>query len=116
MGMEILRVPLRALATAFLTQNQILARVGRTADLIVGRRHHCSIMLDRLTLNEDGSDHEEAGVLTEIPEEEMLRLDDGTPLPAELSELRRLSPEQLDPRLRSSQPRLLWPLMRSSLT
>ena len=64
--------------------------MGRTADLIVGRRHHCSIMLDRLTLNEDGSDHEEAGVLTEIPEEEMLRLDDGTPLPAELSELRAL--------------------------
>ena len=46
-------------------------------------------MVDRLTLDEDGTEHE-LSTLAEFPEEELLRLDDGTPLPAALTELRSL--------------------------
>ena len=47
-------------------------------------------MVDRLTLDEDGTEHELQSALAEFPEEELLRLDDGTPLPAALTELRSL--------------------------
>ena len=45
--------------------------------------------LDRLTLSGDDGDGGEDHVF-EMPEEELLRLDDGTPLPPELTELRSL--------------------------
>ena len=46
-------------------------------------------MVDRLTLDDEGAAHEEFS-LADFPEEELLRLDDGTPLPAALTELRSL--------------------------
>ena len=41
-------------------------------------------------LGDDGNENEESGMLADFPEEELLRLDDGTPLPAQLTELRSL--------------------------
>lgn len=46
--------------------------------------------MDRLRIDEHGASTEEIDTPAEIPDEELLRLDDGTPLPPELSELRAL--------------------------
>ena len=46
--------------------------------------------IDRLTLDESTSNYTESSMLAGIPDEELLCLDDGTPLPAELTELRSL--------------------------